>query len=440
MIARRCFLGRAGLAALLASVPSEVLGQGEVPSRGAGFHAVRARPGLAPLRGDDQTPTPVWGYDGVVPGPVLRVKRGEALIVRLINDLTEETTLHWHGVRLTNAMDGVPYLTQAPIAPGESFEYHLTPPDAGTFWYHPHPFASEQLDRGLYGALIVDEAEPVLVDRDIVLVLKDWRLDPTGSLDPAGGDTSNHFTVNAQSSLEVPVRANERLRLRLINASRARPMSLVFDHHRVTVMAIDGQPAEPFAARDGHVALGPGNRLDLFLDMTLAPGSAARVFAAGRDGNVPLVRFTYDAGAAARAAPLADPKPLPANPLPARIDLRNALRLDLPIDPARWTDGSVAASGRYGPPLFSARRGRPVVIACTNRTADLAVLHLHGNHARILDNLDDGWKPFWVDTIMVAAQQTARIAFVADNPGKWLIHCRLLRRATAGLGVWFEVA
>jgi len=440
MISRRCFLGRAGLAALVASVPSQVGGQGQVSSGGAAFHVVRARPGFAGLRGDGQTPTAIWGYDGAVPGPVLRVKRDEGVIVRLINDLAEETTLHWHGVRVANAMDGVPHLTQAPVAPAESFEYRFTPPDAGTFWYHPNPFASEQLDRGLYGALIVDEAEPVSVDRDVLLLLKDWRLGPSGSLGAAGSDTGEDFTVNAQSSLEVPVRTNERLRLRLINASWARPMSLGFDQHRVTVMAVDGQPAEPFVARDGHVALGPGNRLDLFLDMTLAPGSAARMVAAGRDGAVSLVRFAYDVGAAARLAPLADPKPLPANPLPARIDLRNALRLDLPIDPAHWTDGSVAASGRYGPPLFSAKRGRTVVIACANRTADIAVLHLHGHHARLLDNLDDGWKPFWLDTIMVAAQQTARFAFVADNRGKWLIDCRPLGRVTAGLGVWFEVA
>ena len=119
----------------------------------------------------------------VCPARRLRVKRGEELKVRLVNELPEPTVIHWHGLRLPNAMDGVPHLTQAPVEPGKSFDYRFNAPDAGTFWYHSHLYSSEQLERGLYGVLIVDEPQPVEVDRDIVLVLDDWRLTETGAVD-----------------------------------------------------------------------------------------------------------------------------------------------------------------------------------------------------------------------------------------------------------------
>jgi FtsP/CotA-like multicopper oxidase with cupredoxin domain len=422
-ITRRRLVAGAGLSVV--AFPLLARGQGRDRDTDGSFRLLRAKAGLAYLRRPDQPSTEIWGYDGLVPGPALRVRRGEEVRLRLINELAEATTLHWHGVRLPNGMDGVPYLTQAPVAPGASFDYRFAAPDAGTFWYRP--FAPEQLDRGLSGALIVEESQPVAVDRDVPILLDDWRLE---------GD--EHLTANGQKLFEVPVKTNERLRLRLVNACRMRPMSLRFDQHRATVMAIDGQPAEPFVARDSRVVLGPGNRLDVFLEMALAPGSSAAAFTIGPRGEAPLLRFAYDGGAPARAAALDDPKPLPANGLPGRIELRNALRVDLPLDSGGRP--RTGATGNYGPPLFTAKRGRTIVLAAANRTADLAVIHLHGHHARLLDNLDDGWKPFWLDTMMVAAQQTARLAFVADNPGKWLIDCALLGREDAGMSPWFEVS
>src|ERR1044071_3581696 len=144
---------------------SVVLGAGAtVLAHGAsaqpeGLRTIRARAGLAQLRGPEGAATPIRGFDGAVPGPVLRVKRGEEMRVRLINELVGETAIHWHGVRLPNAMDGVIGLPQPPIGPGESFDYRFTPPDAGTFWYRASARSIE--DRALYGLLIVDETEPV---------------------------------------------------------------------------------------------------------------------------------------------------------------------------------------------------------------------------------------------------------------------------------------
>jgi FtsP/CotA-like multicopper oxidase with cupredoxin domain len=389
---------------------------------------LRPQPGSAPLRGADAAPTAIWGYDGTVPGPLLRVKRGAEVKVRLVNGLAEPTSVHWHGVRAANAMDGAAPLTQKPIEPGQTFDYRFKAPDAGTFWYHPHVNAARQLDRGLYGLLIVDEAEQVAVDRDVALALDDWQLTPDGAIGEGG---AAHFTVNSAPALDIAVKTNERVRLRLLNATSARMMSIRIDRHSARVMAIDGQPAEPFIARDSRVTFGPGNRIDFFVDMALTPGSAAAILLSTDKGEVPLARLVYDAGAPARAAPPPDPKPLPANALPERMDFRSAFRLDLPL--------GGTSSSYEGKPLFSVKRGRTAMLALVNKTTSAHSVHLHGHHFRLLDRLDDGWKPFWLDTGLVPPMDTWRIAFVADNPGKWVIQSRPLEQPEAGMATWFAV-
>ena len=126
--------------------------------------------------------TDIWSYNDSAPGPEIRVRQGDRLRVTVENGLDEATTIHWHGIRLPNAMDGVPYITQPPIEPGGSFVYEYTLPDAGTYWYHPHQRSYEQSGRGMHGALIVEERNPVRVDRDVVWVLGDWRLNRDASI------------------------------------------------------------------------------------------------------------------------------------------------------------------------------------------------------------------------------------------------------------------
>jgi FtsP/CotA-like multicopper oxidase with cupredoxin domain len=478
LLSRRQVLAGAGFCATLIGLSSQPRAQ----SAEEGVRVLRASTGTARLRGEAEVPTPIWGYDGQVPGPTLRIRRGEELRVRLVNDLPEATVVHWHGVRVPNAMDGVPHLTQPPIAPGKSFDYHFRVPDAGTFWYHSHLYSSEQLARGLYGPLIVEEPETPQVDHDLVLVFDDWRLAGNGRIDDASfrsfhdaahaGSIGPHLTVNSVPSLEIAVRTNERLRLRLVNSANARVFGLRIEGHPVRVMAIDGQPAEPFFARDGRVVLGPGNRVDVFIDATLAPGASAPIAVHDGRNEVPLARLVYASGAPARPAPLADAKPLPANPLPERINLKDALKLNVPldggmmgmmgggmgrgmpgmtggqrfpgagIDPGAriWALAGFASSGHDGPPLFKVKRGRAVMLAFQNRTAFPHSMHVHGHHFRLLDRLDDGWKPYWLDTMLVDVRDTARIAFVADNPGKWMIHCHMLEHQETGMAAWFEVS
>jgi FtsP/CotA-like multicopper oxidase with cupredoxin domain len=308
MLSRRRFLA-AGLAAT--AIP--LVGRPGLTQTSDGFRVITLKPGEVRLRGPGAASTPIWGYEGIVPGPTIRVRRGDELKVRVVNRLDQPTTVHWHGLRLDNRMDGVPHLTQTPIAPGASFDYRFTAPDAGTFWYHPHFLTSEQLDRGLYGLLIVDEPEPVEVDRDIALVIDDWRLDSRGRIHESFGNMhdaamagryGNMFTVNAESNFEIRVRTNERVRLRLVNVANARVMPVRIADHGATVMAIDGQPAEPFALVRARVVLSPGTRYDLFLDATGAPGSSSEILVDDGDREIPIARLVYEPGEPKRPAPL----------------------------------------------------------------------------------------------------------------------------------------
>jgi len=356
------------------------------------------------------------GYDEKVPGPTLQVRHGEELWVRALNETAEPTAIHWHGVRVANTMDGAPPLTQAPIAPGESFDYRFIAPDAGTFWYH-EPVADTD---GFYGALIVEEAAPVDVDRDVTLIV---------TMTPLNGSA---LTINGAMNFETRAHVNERLRLRFLNAT-AQILELRVANLPLFVMATDGQPAQPFAAREGRLTLGPGNRVDVFADCILAPGSATPISieigdrASNQIGK--LVCETTDAPG--RTAARDDPKPLPSNSLPERMDFRDAFRFEAVVRKVHVD--------KRGAPLFAVKRGRTVVLGLSNplvEDADIqeyGFVHLHGHSFRLLDALDDGWKPFWLDTMPIAPGSNARIAFVADNPGKWLIE------GLDGADAWFKV-
>jgi FtsP/CotA-like multicopper oxidase with cupredoxin domain len=376
------------------------------------------------------------GFNGAVPGPVIRARRGDEVRVRLVNGLDEPAALVWHGVRAAGAVNG------GAAAPGASVEYRFIVPDAGTFWYRAARLT--QQEAGLCGALVVAEpgrlpGEPPPADQDHVLLFDSRPAD--GS--KAGGADGRRCTVNGAAALDISVRANERLRLRFINASTAQPMEARIENHRVMIMALDGEPAEPFASRDGAVMLGPGNRADVFVDATLNPGSVAPVTFMMENAAPPAVRLVYT-GDTARAAPLGDPAPLPANPLPERMNFSRALRVTLPIDAGGAVRGgsqktlASPADLSATPPLFTTERGRTVVMAIDNRDAGLHVVHVHGHHFRLLDRLDDGWKPYWLDTLPVAPRQSARIAFVADAPGRWRIESRALGGAAVSER-WFEV-
>lgn len=426
-----------------------------------------AAPGRAPLLGGDTAATGVWAYDGTIPGPLLRVRQGEPVRIVVENQLDEDTTVHWHGIRLPNAMDGVPGLTQAPIKPGESFVYEFTPPDAGTFWYHPHANSLRQLGRGLAGALIVEEREPISVDRDLLWMLQDWRLTSRneiaggfGNAMEAGmsGRIGNIVTLNGAAPGGQTVRSNERVRLRLINSSLARIMALRFEGHEPIVIALDGQPCEPHAPEGGRLLLGPAMRIDVLIDMKGEPGESYRVIDDFYDGLAyTLTRLTYEAAPPLRAKPLDTPLALPRNPLP-EPDIAAAERHEVVLQGgmmsgmtgggmmqgmggmmgrAVWTINGTSMTGDGHadmPPLFTLARGRSHFIRMRNETAWWHPMHLHGFSFRVLTR---NGRPVphnqWADTVIMAPRDTVDIAFVADNPGDWMLHCHVTDHQVSGL-------
>ena len=204
-------------------------------------------------------------------------------------------------------------------------------------------------------------------------------------------------------------------------------------------MAIDGQPSEPFQARNGALVLAPGGRVDAFIDLTAPAGSVSPILLHdGKDAR-PIGKFVVSSEPPIRSAPLPPAPPLPSNGLPERLDLKNATRVDLPLGGPSGDWVTPAKFIATAPPAFRAKAGRTVVLALTNRAAVATVFHLHGHHFRLLDRLDDGWKPFWLDTLAIEPGQTQRIAFAAEYAGRYLIESTATDWAAPRLVRWYAV-
>ncbi|CAH1672519.1 Multicopper oxidase [Hyphomicrobiales bacterium] len=404
--------------------------------------------------------TKLWCFEETSPGPLLRIRKGQELAIKLENGISQPITLHWHGLRVANRFDGVGGLTEEPLAPGADREIRFTPRDAGTYWYRSMvpATAAEQTERGLYGVLVVDEEEPPAVDADLAIVLDDWALGDDNQIRPGFGRVEdvgsvgrlgNWLTVNSQAAPETfAIAPGGRIRLRLLNASNARPISLRFEKFAVEVIALDGQPAEPFPPARDTLALLPGNRADLILRCATEAGVSGNIVAVLGPG-LPLLTIKTE-GAPSPNVKAGDIK-LPGNSLPEAIDLASALRADLvleggvaagqptPSEVSRiWRINGVAFTDARKP-LFSTGEGKPVVLSFVNKTEFLQALHLHGHAARLLHALDDGWEPYWQDTIAVPAGRTVRIAFITEGAGKWMISSAILDRLGGGMATWFEV-
>jgi len=425
-----------------------------LPADGRTLRAASARRALA---GAGHPDTAVWAYNGSVPGPELRFKQGERLKIAVENGLGADTTVHWHGVRLPNAMDGVPHLTQPPIAAnGGRFVYEFDLPDAGTYWYHPHLGSPEQVGRGLYGALIVEEREPPVVDRDLVWVLSDWRLDREAriredfgnAMDAShAGRIGNTVTVNGAVRDTFAVRSGERIRLRLINASNARLYGLVFEGHSAVVIALDGHPVVPHTVE--RIVLGPAMRADIVLDCTAKPGSEHRVVDGFyRQRAYELLKLVYSPEPAVRATFAAPPRLAP-NPVSKpdaaswkrhQIVFGGGMMGAMPSEGANkglfWTvNGRPVPEHDHGQaPLLALSLRESYVLDLVNDTAWHHPIHLHGHVFRVLSrNGTPLVREEWGDTVLLDPKTRAEIAFVADNPGSWMLHCHVLEHQASGM-------
>jgi FtsP/CotA-like multicopper oxidase with cupredoxin domain len=430
---RRELMAGLGAAALGPAMPDIAAAQGRSSlTLQAKAGALAARPG--------QVETPIWSLQGPAPDPGLRFRRGDQLEIALQNNLPVPALLDWHG------LDGVPaaepLTARSPLAAGGKENLVIPLRHAGTFLCDVRLLGDGQARPMAARAMVVGESEPVTVDRDEVFLIEDWRLRPDGTaiapgIDPE--DATPVYTINGLTALDIAARTHERLRFRFINGCQRAVIAVKIEGHEVRVMALDGQPAEPFPARNGAIVLAAGGRADVFIDAAASPGSASPILLHDGKEARPIAHLVVSKEPPLRDAALPPAPPLPSNGLPAQLDLKNALRFDVTLagPPAGWvTPANFAASMA---PAFRAKAGRTVVLALTNRADIPTVFHLHGHHFRLLDRLDDGWKPFWLDTLAIDPGQTQRIAFAADYAGRWLMETMATDWAAPRLVRWYGV-
>lgn len=415
----------------------------------------------------------LWTYGDAWPLE-LRVKRGQEFTAELRNGLKEHTTVHWHGVRVPHAMDGVPYMTQDPVQPGQSFTYRFAPPDPGTFFFHPHCNTVEALGRGLAGVLIVeDPREDGLFDIDRTLVLNDWRVKPDGSFDAfltdAGAGRAGTFgkvrAVNGGPAPVIAVPPGGRVRLRVLNIDATRIPVLGTSGAPVAVVATDGNACDPFPANDWR--LGPAMRVDLAFT---APAEGQAVTIEDVWGAKPVLLARVESrGAVQKRDGKASPLKLPVADLP-NPQMKGAQRLEVALatghaDPAMeawaketglsldslclsqkifWSINKQAWPGvshdKKVPPLFELKSGRTYIAEMFNATPHWHPMHLHGHTFRVLRASKTKYRPFWADTVLVGPDERVEIAFVAGEPGDWMFHCHIIEHQETGMMGYLRVA
>ena len=393
-----------------------------------------------------------WTYNGGVPGPLIRVRVGDRLIVHFTNNLPQNTTVHWHGVRVPVQMDGVPGSSQADISPGRSFTYDFVVPDAGLYWYHPHIMSAAQVGFGLYGALLVDDpAENVGVTDEVVLVLSDMAVADDGSFEsPNSGGTlamafgreGNRVLVNGRTKPTLHARSGVPQRWRIVNAAKSRYFTLDLEGVTFTVIGRDGGLQE-FPVEMNPLLLTPGERADVIVTPRNPPGSRLTLRSLLHYRGFGSVEYrpveqllTLAIDNRPRVAPPALPKVQRAIE-PLDLAAATHVAIDLTI---KQDEKGVFAYGINGVPFAKAqtilaRPGETQIWTVKNSTKWSHPFHLHGFFFQVLDEEGVPVRPLaWKDTIDVPLEETVRLAVRFDNrPGTWMYHCHILDHADGGL-------
>ena len=399
-----------------------------------------------------------WTYDGAVPGPEIRITRGDHVRIRLDNRLPQPTTIHWHGLVVPPTMDGVVGLSQPAVQPGESFTYKFDVTQSGTFFYHAH--VGLQLDRGLYGALIVEEPgenDRLRIDREYVVLLDDWlTTTPEAALASIGGsrgmmgDGGPAYAGYLLNGTTVPSRLavtrGERVRLRLINAASATPFRVGLAGHTLIVTHADGQPVSPVEV--STLVIGMGERYDVVVS-AMNPGTWPLLVGPGGSSTPTMPGMLVYSGSERNVEPpFVWPPELRAGHALRYEDLRS-LSAEEPSSPVSLIIPAVLAGGMGGmgggatswtingqiyphADPFVVREGARVQIAMTNRSMMPHPMHLHG-HTAILRFPGPSSAGFAKDTVLLNPMDTATLEFIADNPGRWLFHCHNLYHMELGM-------
>ncbi|MGW4117930.1 multicopper oxidase family protein [Nocardia sp. NPDC004711] len=464
---------------------SEAVRAAEAARRAAGATVrdvtLRAEPTTVDLGG---VQVPTWAFGGTVPGPEIRIAKGEVVRANVINALPAPTTVHWHGIALRNDMDGVPDVTQAPIAAGGSFGYEFTAPDSGTYFFHPH--VGVQLDRGMYAPLIIeDPADGRDYDTEAVVVLDDW-LDGVNGRDPdkelqalrdkgmagmamgampgmnhdgmtmgsggmsmpadpnaplgsdAGDVTYPYFLINGRLSSDpavVTARPGQRIRLRIINAAADTAFRVAVGGHQLRVTHTDGFPVRPITTSSLLISM--GERFDVIVELAdgvfplvaAAEGKTGRGFALIRTGGgTPPPADVQSAELA--VAPLTADRLTAAEPV--RLQAKQpdqTLDVTLGSDTKKyiWTINGKAYPDHTA---LNVSQGQRIRLRFRNQTMMYHPMHLHGHTFQLVNRAGSGPRK---DTSIVLPMQTVEVDLDADNPGQWMLHCHNAYHGEAGM-------
>jgi FtsP/CotA-like multicopper oxidase with cupredoxin domain len=398
-----------------------------------------------------------WTYDGGVPGPLIRARVGDRVIVHFTNHLPQPTTVHWHGLRIPIQMDGVPEHSQAEVQPGGSFTYDFVVPDAGLFWYHPHITSAAQVGFGLYGALLVDDpADPVGVADEIVLVLSDIGIGEQGTLEspdsggPAGmvfGREGTHVLVNGRVRPRLTVRSGAPQRWRILNAAKSRYFQLFLDGQTFTKIGGDNGLQE-YSQTSDRLVLATGERADVIVSPQGAAGDELvlmsllynRGYGSVEYRDQPqLVTLGFAEGPA-----YSGPAPSAVRRSIEPLSTEGATKVDVVLTLAKKGDGfeygiNGVAFAKNKP--VRAKPGETQVWTIVNQTKWSHPFHLHGFSFLVLDAAGKPAHPLvWKDTVDVPLEETVQfVVRFDDRQGTWMYHCHILDHADGGMMGVLEV-
>lgn len=394
---------------------------------------VHVRAGRGTGRFVEGKTTEVSAYDGSLPGKLLRAKVGDKVIVHFRNDLADPTTIHWHGLRISDQMDGSPRVRD-PVKPGTEFTYEFVVPDAGSYWYHPHVDAAAQVEHGLYGPIVVfDPKRDPTYDAERYLVLDDIRLEKSGAISPEssmdgmmGGRFGNVLLTNGRPVKEALASVEQGTieRWRIVNTANARTMDIGVEGASFRVIATDGGLLpEPYTTKRLLVAIGQRYDLEVTYDR---PGTTKLLsYVETDEGTTAIPAFTADVAASERA-----PREIvwPSVTLPDRAPGSTATII---LDATQKGSMPWTINGKADPmdPIFTWNQGSTVDVTIVNRAATEHPFHLHGQFFQILDDKQPGLK----DVVLVPPTGTVKIRAYVDNPGHWMAHCHILEHAEMGM-------
>ena len=393
-----------------------------------------------------------WGFNNQLPGPVLRANTGDTMVIRLTNNLKEATTIHWHGICLPASMDGTDAV-QKPVEPGEVFEYRFVVKDAGTFWYHAHTNETVQMERGMYGAIVVDGASDPVVDGERIFMIDDMKLDDNNEftkpswfipriVETHDGRQGNTLLLNGKEDLAINVNGGQTERWRFINSSSARYFHLHLGGKAFQIIASDGGLLEhPLTVTEALIT--PGERIDIAVSFTAGDHFVIEslaynrmtflkpkreIFAKVRVGeDKPSIAFIPDH--------LRTIEPLAPQDAPINRTIK------LSVGPSLTEGLSFLVNGKTHVDDKPVMVGELQVWEIKNTSLMDHPFHLHGFFFQVIE--ENGKAPAykaWKDTYNLTPRSSIKIAWMPDNrPGTWMYHCHIIEHHAAGMMANFQV-